>query len=150
YVFAVSALPQLYRELARVLFELRDLMGRLTPEQISEWVRSGERWLELRGIPIDLGDAGAATGAAHAVGGDAGALVTGSHTASSGARITLDVAGVIQQVLDSVSSTFSTRLLDIVGYSRTLVAGVGQLLFVFFFTLMVVAFVLIDPDAIVG
>lgn len=150
YLFAVAALPQLYREVVRVTVEVRDLLNRLTPDQISDWVRAGERWLDSRGIPIDLGDGGTPPVTAREVAPGAGALATGSQVAQPGARITLDLASAVKEVLASASGLFRAHFLDLVGYSRVVVAGISGGLFVFFFVLMVAAFVLVEPGSIVG
>jgi predicted PurR-regulated permease PerM len=150
YLFAVAALPQLYREAARVTMELRALLNGLTADQVASWVRNGERWLDTHGIPIDLGDGGAPPQTGHNVIPGVASLATGSQLAQPGARITLDLANAIQEGLASVSGFFRTHFLDLVGYSRALLAGIAGGLFIFFFTLMVAAFVLVDPDRIVA
>ncbi len=126
-VFVLAALPQLYRELVRLIAELRDFVNELTPEAIGGYVGSAEVWLERYGIPLDLG-------------GDPGD--------DRGPRVTLDLESALRDALAGVSAWVSRHLLDVVGFSRRLLGGVVDGLFVFFFVLMVAAFLLLDVQKV--
>lgn len=122
-LFVFTALPQLYRETVRMTAELRDFVNALTPERIGGYVGSAEVWLERHGIPLDL---------------------TGDPDTRHGPRLTIDVEDALREALAGASAWVSRHLLDVVGFSRRLLGGVVDGLFVFFFVMMVAAFVLVD------
>ena len=126
WLFAVLALPQLYREVVRLTSEARGFLNGLTPARIEAWLRTAEDWLSLHGIPIALG----------------------ADLAPEGARIHLDIEASIRDSIASASTWLRTHLFDVVGWSQRFVAGLFGGVFMIFFVLMVTAFILIDVRGI--
>lgn len=128
-LFVFTALPQLYRELVRMTVEVRDFVATLTPERLGGFVGSAEVWLERHGIPLDLG---------------------GTSGEGRGPRLTIDLQDSLREALAGTSAWLSRHLLDLVGYSRRLLTGLVDGLFLFFFVLMVAAFLLVDVRKVLG
>jgi predicted PurR-regulated permease PerM len=122
-LFVFAAVPQLYRELVRMTVELRDFVNSLTPEKLGAYVGAAEVWLERHGIPVDLG---------------------GPPVEGRGPRLTIDLEDALRESLAGTSAWIRHHLLDVVGFSRRLVSGLVEGIFLFFFVLMVAAFLLVD------
>lgn len=148
YLFAVAALPQLYRELLRLTVEARDFLNELTPTRIAAYSRAAEEWLSTRGIPVDLSDMGPGPSQVTPVGPDAAGLAVGADVAPEGARLRLDLAESVRNAIASASAWLKAHIVDVVGYSQRLVSHVLGGVFMVFFVLMVAAFILLDVQGI--
>lgn len=149
YLFAIAAVPQLYREMVRLTAEARDFLNDLTPNRISLYTRSAEEWLSTHGIPVDLGESGANVHAAPVVPG-AAEMAVGADVAPEGARLRLDVEDSVRGAIAHGSTWLRTHFVELVGWSRVVVGRLLGGVFMLFFVLMVAAFLLLDTGAIHG
>jgi predicted PurR-regulated permease PerM len=126
WLVAVSIVPQVYREAVRGLTELRDFLAGVTPERISEWSASIDRFLQSYGIPIDVtpGDA------------------------RPGAPFTVDLAGGIAQALHDASTSLKGQVGSVVALSRTLIGGALRATFFVILLFMLTAFLSMDAPRI--
>ncbi len=131
YIFALTVVPQLYRELAGLTKAGMSFFNGLTPERIAEFSQKVETWLLSRGIPVDL--SGAEAGAAAPQYG-----------------LSFDLESSLREGLAHVSEVFRTHFFDAVAVLQRFVGGVAGSIFNFFFVLMVAAFLLIDWRTIGG
>jgi len=124
YVFAITAIPKLYAELARLSKEGTRFFNTLTPERISELSQSVEGWLVNRGIQVELSGLEEGDGGAYG--------------------LSLNIDHSIREALSEISKVVKTRFFDAIGLLQHLVSGVLAFIFRFFFILMVAAFILSD------
>jgi len=127
YVFAVSVVPQIYREAVRGLLELREFLAGLGPEKIEAWARSIDAFMQRYGIPVDV--------------------LPGEQR--SGARLRVDVAAGIADALRDASTAARGRVGDVVTLSRALLAGALKTIFFFVLLFMLTAFISMDAPRIV-
>jgi predicted PurR-regulated permease PerM len=131
YIFALTIIPQLYRELAGLTKAGMRFFNGLTPERIAEFSSKVETWLLSRGIPVDL--SGAEAGAAAPQYG-----------------LSFDLESSLREGLAQISEVLRTHFFDAVGVLHKFVGGVAGSIFTFFFVLMVAAFLLNDWRTIGG
>ncbi|MBI5546595.1 MAG: AI-2E family transporter [Deltaproteobacteria bacterium] len=131
YAFSVTAVPQLYRELARITIDARDFVNGLTPQRIDELSQGAEEWLTSHGVPVDLDPDGT------------------EPDGNFGPRLRLDLNATLRELVGGASTWLRGHLFDVVGYSQRILAGLAQAVFVFFFMLMVAGFVLVDVNIVV-
>ena len=141
YLFLLGAVPRLYREVARMTVEARDFVNALSPTQVDVYAVRAEAWLEDHGIPIDLG-AGQEPREARPLGPDAPPVDV--EPSGQGPRFRFDLHEALEDARGGVETWAREHLPEVVRYSQRLVAGALDGLFVFFFMLMVSAFVLVD------
>jgi len=127
YVFAVSVVPQIYREAVRGLLELREFLAGVGPEKIESWARSIDAFMLRYGIPVDV--------------------LPGEQR--SGARLHVDVAAGIADALRDASVSARGRVGDVVALSRALLAGALKTIFFFVLLFMLTAFISMDAPRIV-
>ncbi len=127
YVFAVSVVPQIYREAVRGLLELREFLAGVGPEKIESWARSIDSFMLRYGIPVDV--------------------LPGEQR--SGARLHVDVAAGIADALRDASASARGRVGDVVALSRALLAGALKTIFFFVLLFMLTAFISMDAPRIV-
>jgi predicted PurR-regulated permease PerM len=133
YLFFIALVPQLYREVARVSRDGLAFANSLTPEYLQSLAHRAEEWLSGYGIPIALSNRGVE-------GADEG---TGSSLSFA-----LDLAQLLKESVGRLSGLVRENLGNIVGVSRTIIAGVLATVFGLFFMLMVAAFFSIDAQGI--
>ncbi|WP_169788810.1 AI-2E family transporter [Vulgatibacter incomptus] len=131
YAFSIAALPQLYRELVRLVAEARELLNELTPAKISAYTRAAEEWLASRGIPIVFGDGEPLPA-----------------PSDSGPKLHFDLEATLRSIALTSSTWARTHLMEVVGVSQRIVTHLVGGIFQLFFMLMVAAFVLLDPAPI--
>lgn len=146
YGFSVLALPQLYRESARLTAEARELTAQLTPQRVAELSRAAEQWLSSHGIPVSLADEGDLDTTAAAP--EAAGLAAGADESLGGAKLQLDLDRMLRQGIAGASEWLRTHIVELVNLSQKLVAKLLGGVFIFFFMLMVAAFVLVDTESI--
>jgi predicted PurR-regulated permease PerM len=127
YVFAVSVVPQIYREAIRGLLELRDFLAGIGPEKVAAWSRTIDEFMQRYGIPVDV--------------------VPGTQRA--GARIHVDLAAEIAEALRDLSSQARAGVGDVVALSRALLTGTFKTLFFFILLFMLTAFMSMDGPRMV-
>jgi predicted PurR-regulated permease PerM len=127
YVFAVSVVPQIYREVIRGLVELRDFLAGIGPEKVAAWSKSIDEFMFRYGIPVDV--------------------VPG--TQRSGARLHVDLAFELAEALRDLSAQARAQLGDVVALSRTLLTGTFKTLFFFVLLFMLTAFMSMDGPRMV-
>ncbi len=142
YGFSLLALPQLYHETARLSLEVRELAASLTPQKIAEFSQNAQRWLADRGIPVSLTDSAQTTPVAPS----ASELTEGADESLGGARLVVDLDQTLRNAIASGSEWLRSHALELVDLSHRLVSKLFGGVFMFFFMLMVAAFVLIDSD----
>ncbi len=125
---AVSVIPQIYREAMRGLLELRDFLASITPERIDGWARDIDVFLERYGIPVEV-----VPGEPH----------------GGGARLSVDLAAGIAEALRNASAGLRTHVVDVVKFSRTLLAGALAILVFILLLFMITAFVSMDAPRII-
>jgi predicted PurR-regulated permease PerM len=125
YLFSITVVPQLYRELAGLSKEGVRFFNSLTPERIGEFSDRVEQWLLSRGIPVELS-------------GDR------SDPAAAAYGLNFDLERSLRQGLAHLSQVLRAHFFDAVGMLQKLVGRVAGSIFTFFFVLMVAAFLLID------
>jgi predicted PurR-regulated permease PerM len=127
YVLAVSIVPQIYREAVRGLLEAREFLAGVGPEKVDGWARQIDAFMQRYGIPVDV------------LPGDG----------RTGARIQVDLAAGIADVLRDASSALRGRLGDVVALSRALLAATVKTIFFFVLLFMLTAFISMDAPRIV-
>ncbi len=127
YLFAVSVVPQIYREAIRGLVELREFLAGIGPEKVASWARSIDEFMLRYGIPVDV--------------------VPG--TQRTGARIHVDLAAEIAEALRDLSTQARAQLGDVVALSRALITGTIKTLFFVVLVFMLTAFMSMDGPRIV-
>lgn len=127
--FGSAVLPRLYGEVTRMSAEARDFVQGLTPERRAAYATEGEAWLSARGMPVEL-----------VVGGGADVVAP----SPSGTKLRVDLDAALGEARHGVEVWLQEGLPAALAASRRLVAGTLDGLFVFFFLLMVSAFVLVD------
>ncbi|MGQ0506099.1 MAG: AI-2E family transporter, partial [Myxococcaceae bacterium] len=125
YLAVLGLVPQLYRELARIIKGVIESLNGLTHERIAQLVSEAEMWLAARGLPLELTPRTA----------DAGGL-------------TLDLAQALHDVVDHATAVVRDNVAGIIGFSRNVVAGLLAGAFMSFFILMVAAYLSIDAARI--
>lgn len=146
YGFSLLALPQLYHETTRLSLEVRELAASLTPQRIAEFSQEAQRWLADRGIPVSLTDSAQTT----PVTPEASELAEGADESLGGARLVVDLDQTLRDTIASGSEWLRNHVLELVDLSHKLVSKLFGGVFMFFFMLMVAAFVLIDSDRTMG
>ncbi|MFL5346922.1 MAG: AI-2E family transporter [Hyalangium sp.] len=133
YLFFIALVPQLYRELLRISRDGLAFANTLTPEYLQSLARRAEDWLSGYGIPIALSNRG----------------VEGTDVPpSSSFSFAVDLAQLLKDTVARLSVLVRENLGNIVGVSRSIIAGVLATVFGLFFMLMVAAFFSIDAQAI--
>jgi predicted PurR-regulated permease PerM len=127
YVFAISVMPQIYREAIRGLVELRDFLAGIGTDKVGAWSRSIDEFMLRYGIPVDV------------VGG----------TERGGGRIHVDLAAELAAALRDLSTQARAQLGDVVALSRALLTGTFKTLFFFVLLFMLTAFISMDGPRIV-
>jgi predicted PurR-regulated permease PerM len=127
YVFAISVMPQIYREAIRGLVEARDFLAGIGPDKVGAWSRSIDEFMLRYGIPVDV------------VGG----------TERGGARIHVDLAAELAAALRDLSTQARVQLGDVVALSRALLTGTFKTFFFFVLLFMLTAFISMDGPRIV-
>jgi predicted PurR-regulated permease PerM len=129
YVFAVSVVPQVYREAVRGLTELRDFLASFGPDKVDSWAHAIDRYMQKYGIPVDV-------------------LPGGEPRA--GPRLRVDLAAGIADVLRDASGQLRARVGDVVALSRLLLTGTFKALFFCVLLFMLTAFLSMDAPRIVA
>ncbi len=127
YVFAVSIVPQIYREAIRGLVELRDFLAGIGPEKVAVWSQRIDEFMLRHGIPVDV--------------------VPGTQRA--GARLHVDLAAELAEALRDLSNQARGQLGDVVALSRALLTGTFKTLFFFVLLFMLTAFMSMDGPRMV-
>jgi predicted PurR-regulated permease PerM len=127
YVFAVSVVPQIYREAIRGLIELRDFLAGIGPEKVAAWSRSIDDFMQRYGIPVDV--------------------IPG--TQRTGARLHVDLAAELAEALRDLSNQARNQVGDVVALSRALLTGTFKTLFFFILLFMLTAFMSMDGPRMV-
>lgn len=146
YGFSVLALPQLYRETARLTSEVRRFAGNLTPQRVSDLSKMAEGWLSAHGIPVSLAEDDPADSVP--ANPEASRLAEGADESLGGARLHLDLDRMLRDGIANASLWLRAHVMELVNLSQRLVAGFLGGVFIFFFMLMVAAFVLVDTEGI--
>lgn len=126
YVFAVSVVPQIYREAVRGLLELRDFLSGLGPEKVDGWAHGIDRFMQRYGIPVDV--------------------LPGEQR--TGARLHVDLAAGIADAIRESSGQLRARVGDVVALSRLLLAATFKTVFFFILLFMLTAFISMDGERI--
>lgn len=137
YGFSLVALPQLYRETVRLSQEVRELAASLTPQRIAELSDAAQRWLVERDIPVLL-DSTQSTPP------PAVTPAEGMGEGAAGARLVVDLDQALKDAIASGTEWLRSHALELVELSQKLVSRLVGGIFMFFFMLMVAAFLLID------
>lgn len=133
YLFFIALVPQLYRELARISRDAVTFANTLTPEYLQTLAHRLEEWLGANGISVALSNRG----------------VEGEDAVpASSFSFAVDLAQLFKDSVAKLSVLVRENLGNIVGVSRSIIAGVLATLFGLFFMLMVAAFLSIDAVAI--
>jgi predicted PurR-regulated permease PerM len=127
YLFAVSVVPQIYREVIRGLVEVRDFLASIGPEKVAAWSRSIDDFMLRYGIPVDV--------------------VPGAER--GGARLHVDLAAELAQALRDLSNQARAQIGDVVALSRALLTGTFKTLFFFILLFMLTAFMSMDGPRMV-
>ena len=127
YLFAVSVVPQIYREAVRGLIEARDFLAGIGPDKVAEWSQAIDGFMQRYGIPVDV--------------------LPGMQR--GGARIHVDLAAQLAEALRDLSNQARTQLGDVVALSRTLLTGTFKILFFFILLFMLTAFMSMDGPRMV-
>jgi predicted PurR-regulated permease PerM len=128
YVFAVSVVPQVYREAVRGLIELRDFLAGLGPDKVNAWAHAIDRFMQHYGIPVDV-------------------LPGGEPRA--GPRLRVDLVSGIADVIRESSGQLRARVGDVVALSRLLLTGAFKAVFFCVLLFMLTAFLSMDAPRIV-
>ncbi len=128
WLFAVSVVPQIYREAVRGLSELRDLAAGLTPERIATWAGDIDAFLRRYGIPLDVGP---------------------SEGPQPG-RVSVDLAAAFADAIQGLSAAAKSHLGDVLALSRAVVTTALQILFFVVLLLMITAFLSMDAPRILA
>ena len=133
YLFFIALVPQLYRELGRISRDAVAFVNKLTPEYLQSLAHRLEAWLGGYGIPVALSNRG----------------VEGEDLApTSSFSFAVDLAELLKDSVARLSVLVRENLGNIVGVSRSIIAGVLTGIFGLFFMLMVAAFFSIDAHGI--
>jgi predicted PurR-regulated permease PerM len=124
------------------------LTAQLTPQRVAELSRAAERWLSTHGIPVSFGDDGSVDAVVTSQ--EAAGLAAGADESLGGARLQLDLERMLREGISTASEWLRTHVVELVNYSQKLVAKLLGGVFMFFFMLMVAAFVLVDTGAILA
>lgn len=127
YLFAVSVVPQIYREVIRGLVEVRDFLASIGPEKVASWSHSIDDFMMRYGIPVDV--------------------VPGAER--GGARLHVDLAAELAQALRDLSNQARAQIGDVVALSRTILTGTFKTLFFFILLFMLTAFMSMDGPRMV-
>jgi predicted PurR-regulated permease PerM len=127
YLFAVSVVPQIYREVIRGLVELRDFLAGVGPDKVAAWAQSIDDFMMRYGIPVDV--------------------IPGTERA--GARLHVDLAAELAQALRDLSNQARTQIGDVVALSRALITGTFKTLFFCILLFMLTAFMSMDGPRMV-
>jgi predicted PurR-regulated permease PerM len=138
YAFSVTAIPRVYKEVVRMANESGEFISDLSPTQIAGYSGRAESWLNARGVPVEFGN----NELPSVVGVDG--LPLDVEPTHHGFRIHFDLVKVIDEARLGAEIWTKKNLPQALGYARAAIAAVGDAVFVFFFTLMVSAFVLLD------
>lgn len=131
YLFFIALVPQLYRELARISRDGVAFVNSLTPDYLQKSAQRLEDWLGAYGIPVALSNRG----------------VEGEDAVPA-FSFAVDLAQLLKDSVARLSVLVRENLGNIVGVSRSIIAGVLATIFGLFFMLMVAAFFSIDAVAI--
>jgi predicted PurR-regulated permease PerM len=131
YLFFITMVPQLYRELARISRDGVTFLNSLTPERIHVLADRTEDWLRAHGIPLAI------------------ATPEDIRTGVSTTGLSLNLEKTLQDIAASVTALTRAHMGDIVTVSRNIITSVLAGVFMMFFILMVAAFFSIDAQAIV-
>ncbi|KFE63427.1 AI-2E family transporter [Hyalangium minutum] len=131
YLFFIALVPQLYRELARISRDGVAFVNSLTPDYLQKSAQRLEEWLGAYGIPVALSNRG----------------VEGEDAVPA-FSFAVDLAQLLKDSVARLSVLVRENLGNIVGVSRSIIAGVLATIFGLFFMLMVAAFFSIDAVAI--
>jgi putative heme transporter len=129
YLFAVSVLPQIYREAVRGLTELRDFLAGLGPEKVNSWAHAIDRFMQHYGIPVDV-------------------IPNGEPRA--GPRLRVDLVSGIADVIRESSGELRARVGDVVALSRVLLTLTFKAIFFCVLLFMLTAFLSMDAPRIVA
>ncbi|HEX9049472.1 MAG TPA: AI-2E family transporter [Anaeromyxobacter sp.] len=127
YLFAVSVVPQIYREVIRGLVELRDFLAGIGPEKVAAWSRTIDEFMLRYGIPVDV--------------------VPGAER--GGARLHVDLAAELAAALRDLSNQARAQIGDVVALSRALLGGTFKALFFVVLLFMLTAFMSMDGPRMV-
>lgn len=133
FLFLITLVPQLYREMARISRDTVEYANSLTPARIQEIAEKSERWLSDHGIPVSL--------SARALEGDTEGELAKPH-------LSLDLEQGIHDAASKLTLLAKENLGNIVAISRKVVVGVLTTIFGVFFILMVAAFLSIDVTTV--
>jgi len=133
YLFFIALVPQLYRELARISRDAVAFVNTLTPEYLQSLAHRLETWMGGYGIPVALSN--------RAVEGE-------DLVPTTSFSFAVDLAQLLKDSVERLSGLVSENLGNIVGVSRSIIAGVLTGVFGLFFMLMVAAFFSIDAHGI--
>ncbi|OJT27140.1 AI-2E family transporter [Archangium sp. Cb G35] len=131
YLFFITMVPQLYRELARISRDGVAFLNSLTPDRVHVLADRAEDWLRANGIPLAI------------------ATPEDIRTGAPSTGLSVNLEKTIQDTALSLSALAREHLGDIVTVSRNIIASVVAGVFMMFFMLMVAAFFSIDAQAIV-
>ncbi|WP_375767088.1 AI-2E family transporter [Archangium gephyra] len=131
YLFFLTMVPQLYRELARISRDGIAFLNSLTPERVHVLADRAEDWLRANGIPLAI------------------ATPEDIRTGVTTTGLSVNLEKTIQDTALSLSALGREHLGDIVTVSRNIITSVLAGVFMMFFMLMVAAFFSIDAQAIV-
>src|SRR5690606_3265066 len=142
YGFSLLALPQLYRETARLTVEIREFAASLTPQRIADFSEAAQRWLAERGIPVSLMDSSRTTPVTPEI----SELAEGADESLGGARLVVDLDQALRDAIAAATEWLRAHVLELFEFSQRIVSRLVGGVFMFFFMLMVAAFLLIDSD----
>jgi predicted PurR-regulated permease PerM len=128
YVFAVSVVPQIYREAVRGLVDLREFLAGLGPEKVEAWARAIDEFMQRYGIPVDVLPGGDRRGPP---------------------RLRVDLAAGIADAIRDLSGQLRARVGDVVALSRALLTGTFKTIFFCILLFMLTAFISMDAPRIV-
>jgi len=131
YVVLTALIPQIYREMARIVREGLDLVNSLTPDRIQEIAQRAEQWLIDHGVPVALS-------ARSLEGGE------GVNGATTPVMMSVDLETLIHDLAARFSTSLKENLSDIFSVSRSIATAIIASIFMLFFMLMVAAFISVD------
>jgi len=131
YVVLTALIPQIYREMARIVREGLDLVNSLTPDRIQEIAQRAEQWLIDHGVPVALS-------ARSLEGGE------GVNGATTPVMMSVDLETLIHDLAARFSTSLKENLSDIFSVSRSIATAIVASIFMLFFMLMVAAFISVD------
>lgn len=137
YVFMLTILPQLYRELVRISSNAFAFARSLTPERVQEIARQMEDWLNSHGVPVALSSRSLE-----------GADATEASTGRPSWNLSVDLERLLHESAGRFSGIATANVTRVVETMRALVTGIFTGVFTLFFMLMVAAFMSIDARGI--